>query len=532
MYKVIIVDDEVISRIGIKGLIDWKKYGFTLAGQATNGIEALELVEKERPDLILTDMRMPKLDGIGLMKACREKGEPVDFVVISAHDDFMYLKEAMKLGAIDYILKNNINEEQLVTVLSRCRHKLDEQTDRPIKKSEFIETEVLHAVQQNFLKILLYGKDKEIPDVNTIWKQYQINFKKSMFVCFLIRGGQQIEEIDFTTIVDLVSNVAKDYENIYLCQTGYKELSILHNMDNMSEAENKDYLMRLANRFIFVINQYLNLNISVGISELLSGIGSIPLTYLEAYQASSSDYNISREIGAVFYKDIREIMDKVQHTTVEKSIRTFRRAIESEDHKVINEEFITIIQTFKGDERITKGQVQYYISAFIYDIKEYAHRKSYYRIIKAIRQIEETDILHKHLRKNDMVDLLKDLKIKLEEDMKDREDTSLYVVKIKEYVRNHYMDRLNIEDLAHKVGLSYTYMSSLFKKETGQTIQEYIIGIRLMHAKRYLNETNLQISHIAAQIGYDNEHYFSRMFKSRTGMTPTAYRHNKSWTQS
>ena len=111
MYKVLIVDDEILARAGIKALIDWEKYGFSVIGEASNGQIAFEKIKEMKPDIVITDIKMPVMNGIDLIRATKKISQEISFIVLSAYNDFEYVKEAMKEGAKDYILKIQMEPE-------------------------------------------------------------------------------------------------------------------------------------------------------------------------------------------------------------------------------------------------------------------------------------------------------------------------------------------------------------------------------------------------------------------------------------
>ncbi len=526
MYKVVIVDDEVISRVGIAGIIPWEKYGFEVIGHASNGAEAFEMFKKEKPDLVFTDVKMPLLDGINLIKKCKDASLGIEFVIISAFEDFIYVKEGLKLGAIDYILKSNISENQMITILEQCAQRLKSNNkDAGEHVNDNISNDIISAAKQDFLKSILYG-EKHIEEIKKeILKRFCLDFSKSRVAVLLIKNNDTNSVLDHKMTISVIEDIITDYDNLYYSQTGFDEVSLLYNFDYISEGKDEENLRELASRFGFVIKQYFNTRVSVYISDSFNGINNIPLAYLQTCQAYNSR-GIAVDLPVVFYKEVKELRSKVQDVNLEKELRMLKRSLDVEGHEAIKKCMDSLLKAINDIEAFSKGQLQYYIANILYIIKEFAILKSLYIVQDRVKEFEQAGAIEQIYNKKESMNLLDSLKSVLVEDLKERENSTLYVTKIKEYLRKNYSTISNLEELAEKIGLSYTYMSTLFKKEVGENIKDYLIGCRIDAAKSMLEDGNFQISQISKKVGYENEHYFSRMFKYRTGITPTAYRHN------
>ncbi|NLJ75605.1 MAG: response regulator, partial [Firmicutes bacterium] len=154
MLKVLIVDDEAIVRIGLKSMIDWEEHGFELIGEANDGRRALELYKEHKPDIVITDLKMPVLDGLGLIQQIKELPFPCRIIVLSSYDDFALVRQAMKLGAADYLLKLEMEPAELLKILAGFRHEILQEKETQFRQAQ-IEQEVktnLSTLRRAFLK--------------------------------------------------------------------------------------------------------------------------------------------------------------------------------------------------------------------------------------------------------------------------------------------------------------------------------------------------------------------------------------------
>lgn len=154
MTKVLIVDDEVLVRVGIKSSIAWQEYGFELVGEASNGIDALEIIREQNPDILITDIKMPKMDDIELLKELEKAGSPIQSVVLSFYNEFEYVREAMKHGAKDYILKLSMEPKELLEILLKIKENLMMNSQKPVSVGQELSVNLEELKNQFFHKLL------------------------------------------------------------------------------------------------------------------------------------------------------------------------------------------------------------------------------------------------------------------------------------------------------------------------------------------------------------------------------------------
>lgn len=529
MYKVLIVDDEMLARVGIMSLIKWEENEFAVVGQADNGRTALEMTVKHGPDIIITDIRMPVMDGIELIEAVKKKNMDCEFIVISSHDDFDYVKKAMKLGVEDYILKLEMETGALLEVLETVKAKIKK------RRSEKWDKDNIQAyrnfseplVREKFIKKLLFeGVEDEIEFRNTMsFIELELYEKGIASIGVLVeRGnyGDRNEEDDFVmnaTVHNTLTNALDNFKGVCLCQINPMEYNILVSGMNDYLKETQDIIDRLKRE----LHKYLNVGIIASVSKKHNGYDQIHLAYSEVKEIQNTAY--SYPVGSVVYygrtedSKVDEVMEEVQACL--KSLESgFAEGLDKE----IEVAFDTLILLLKESRGLSAEQLRSICSTCIYLIK--SHRETTHVDIKDVfgedrpyRTIERMMLL------DDYIGWFETVKSNVMKKLADNSDVTVQIVRAKRYMAKNYMDEgISLEVVASHLNLSSNYFSTLFKSETGTNYSDYIISLRINEAKRLLKATDDKVNTIAMKVGYSNIHYFSRIFKKVVGVSPNQYR--------
>ena len=184
MKKILIADDEFLVRLGLKTTIDWEQHGFIIVGEAKNGKEALELFEQSDPDILLTDIRMPVMDGLEVIQTVKQKKRSLKCVILTHYDDFNYAKEAIKLGASDYILKSDLNSDNLFSILNRISNEIDAETKKSSELS--VNNEVITSSNYELCKELLRKRVEEGCKTREDFDKYINKYKSILYIKILI----------------------------------------------------------------------------------------------------------------------------------------------------------------------------------------------------------------------------------------------------------------------------------------------------------------------------------------------------------
>ena len=275
MYNLLIVDDEIISRLGITSLLDWEEAGFRVIDSVANGEEALEIMKSQSIDLVITDIKMPVMTGIELIREAKACGIESSFVVLSSYDDYAYVREALKLGAVDYILKLDLDKAHMLSVLEKAKEEIM-QVNRSEVSVENIDKETMTSARKDFLKQILYGQ--MIFDEAYEQRRDHLNLtmanEKFLVLMFKVQDlGSTLSDDGIRTIIE---EVLEEYDYAYICDTGYDELSIIYNMPHKHERDQFQLIQRLAGRISFIMRQYFNQKVIIYVSQTFKSVENIP----------------------------------------------------------------------------------------------------------------------------------------------------------------------------------------------------------------------------------------------------------------
>lgn len=522
MYQVLIVDDEPIVKIALQSMLNWEELDFHICATASNGKEALEAAKRFHPDLIICDLKMPVLDGIGLIRTAREQGLDCEFLVISNYEDFTSVRTALVLGAFDYILKVSISPEGLTEQLNKIRSKLGSKksgsaasfssTSNPVSRQQ------KHGAWRDFFIHPSYTAEKLFqttgisPDASNSADTLsicQISFdwciqKSELPSPDLIRSTLKnaLEQIQRRVIIFL------DDTNILLVIPD-RELSL-----------HQSTLSGLCTRISQLFGYYMSLTPSILYQ---SGLGSLeqsrkaygdfqPLLKLNFYgplgiiNAGAAKHTVSSVIP---YK---ELSSKIQEYTGEDRIH------------FAFQEITNFLNQCRNDRVSPEHAVQYCIR--LLDNLEYHIPGGTSPIHEQLADLADSMRKAQHLE-----DLLRDIAAalplifspKTQEDDKNSGFSS-EVSQAISFIEKHYDSKISLTSIAEHVGLSSSYLCRVFKEETGLNINTYINNLRMSKAIVLLGDKNSYIKEVAISVGFDDQLYFSRLFKKYYGVTPSQYR--------
>lgn len=523
MYNLLIVDDEIISRLGISSLLNWEEEGFSLIDSVANGEEALAIIRNQPIDLVITDIKMPVMTGIELIQEAKSSGFESAFIVLSSYDDYTYVREALKLGAVDYILKLDLDKAHMLSVLDKAKEQIDlaNRLDAPIEK---IDKQTMNSARRDFLKQILYGQmifDEAYEQRRNHLKLTMAN-EKYLVLMFKVQDlGSTLNEDGIRAIIE---EVLEEYDYAYICDTGYDELSIIYNMPHKRESDQFQLIQRLASRISFIMRQYFNQKVIIYVSQTFKSVENVPLAYLQVCQTISLK-SVMSDAAVVFFDEVISNRNYRDYKSFETYIERFEKAIQRKKDAEIKAIFHELFTYVESSKYIELGQIRYFISSMVYIANHYLDKYGYSDELIWGNDEEKYLMLQEITRKEDFTKFLHSIEDKLS--IIGVEDSDNYIVRnVKKHLKQHYKEGIVLKEVAETFGLTNTYLSMLFKKETGETLKDYLTALKIEKAKELLKETNWQVSEIAKEIGYDNEHYFSRIFKQKTEMTPTGYRNS------
>lgn len=531
LYRIMLVDDEEEVRKAIIRKMDWERLGFLVVGDAENGEDALEKLEQLEPDVIMTDIRMPYMDGLTLTARIREKYPSMKILIFSGYDDFEYAKQAIQLNVTEYILKP-VNGQELEDILNRVRVSLDKEIEQrrnidilresylgslPILRELFLNNLVCRAtdVEGAVPKLREYGID--ILDAHR-WLAAVIDVEQAE------RTEGQVFSQHQELIPISVRRLVEDYLKLY-CR-----FAIFNSMDGLTVIVAVDGertqagLTNLLNDICKESKRVLEVSITVGVGYSCGSLQEISRSYRTAVDALGYRAIVGRG-KAIYISDVEPV-------------ERGRLQLDAKD-----EEELTAAIKFGSPEMI--GDVLRRLSARMDGAKVHARQYHVYMLsivncmIKLMQQYgldmdemidfeaQYGDILEGRCHRDEFAGRMIPVACRMNEVMnRERDNTTRKAVQeAKEYIREHYSNpELSVEMLCRHLHMSPAYFSTVFRKETGQTYVNYLTELRLKKAVELLNETDDKTYMIAQKVGYQEQNYFSYVFKKRYGVSPTKYR--------
>ncbi|MCM3748699.1 response regulator [Paenibacillus pasadenensis] len=476
MWKVILVEDELFVRDSIKQLVPWEELGFTLAGEAGDGTAALDIIMQQKPDLVISDIVMPEMDGVMLLKAVRELGMETKFIMLTCMSDFEYARTALELGATSYILKLSMDIDKLKESLRKVALELTKHSN--------------HDRQKLLAKLP--------PMYEQIWSMISASATGRGQVTGLHELAKSLEAAGIapSRIAVVLQSIEPDQwnENIHIHRSESLGITTLIDWSGGDGAA----FQRLQDQPTFTASAASLEKLPQVWRELLNRL--LPVWYNLA-QAEIEDMEKLQEPWQIPWEQERKLISAWELGLIEEM-----------------KHGLHAIWTHMSDHHIPVVQV-----------KRYAiHLLDQYKRTQNI----QGDLSNKQIvaESKQHAELLQALILTLTEDMEIRREKSAPVTdhpeinRIVRYVHENYEANIGLKTAAAYVNMDENYLSGLFKRKTSYTLIHYLQKVRIEQAMRYLENTELTVSDIAASVGFGHDHYFIKVFKKVSGLTPNEYR--------
>ena len=533
-YKIMLVDDEEEVRTSIIRKIDWQDAGFEVIGDAENGKEALEKIEQNEPDVVLTDIRMPYMDGLEMAENIRQRYPSIKIVIFSGFDEFEYAKKAIKLNVIEYILKP-VNVEELTAILKKIKKNLDEEIEQKqnvtLLRESYIKS--LPAIREHFLNDLIHGGMEEAQIEEKLneyaidvagavkWVIAAIHLEPDEKVDKAVSLHQQRELIPIS-VMQIVREKLKSYCRCSLFQsTAEAEMVVIAALDDDNTTTG---LIDVLGDICKEAKRILEVPVTIGIGHSVTGLSKIAGSYQSAVEALGYKAVVGSGI-TIYIND----MEPVGSGKLE-----FDNADESD--------FISAVK-FGPDEKIEAVTAR--ISGKLESAKVHYRQQQVYvfgvlnTIIQMIQQydlnleeilggeLEYLSVIDKLQKREEFGEWLLKTAHKMNQAINQERDitTRQVIQQAKQYIMDNYQNPdLSVEMICRHLHMSPAYFSTMFKKETGQAYIAYLTEIRLNKAVELLNKTDDKTYVIASKVGYQEQNYFSYVFKKKFGVSPTKFR--------
>ena len=540
MKNILIVDDEYLVRLGLKTIIDWASFGYTIAGEASNGKDAYDFFEKNRIDVIFMDIKMPVMDGLELLRKIRERDKKTKIIILSHYDEFSYAQEAIKLGAFRYILKTELTQSNLENVLRSLHFTSGDESppagDTPMPLSEW--NECWEKLIGEYM-LPTFHKWQEYESRQDLWEQ---PFSKSAIpplqssvnncVVFSVTGRTTSLQNDAKEKFPKAMKILFDEAFGSLAGKWHYnnndfQFAAIAFLDNQ-EADGEQFISEKINnpcmKIVKNVQQYYGVNFFIGVSS----IGKTDNCWQLMQEAHKSRVNcfftnktfvnifhaIAQPTSAAVQRSIkRVIIDYAKlvvyfDTNKKEAVLEYIQSIFIElrtmkNYKIVQEAFIDFLsvgkliqEKYKIDEKalISDNMFKYdafFDLLFIEDVERYVYEL--YLSLFFSKLNGQTN--YSHIVKNCIG-----------------------------FIHSDYQNNIGLAEIAEKIGISPSYLSFIFKQEAGINFNTALTQYRIEKAKKLLLSTSLRIYQIAEQVGFQNPYYFSKVFEEISGYTCKEYR--------
>ena len=538
MLKVFLVEDEVVMRNGIKNNIPWEQEGFEFAGEASDGELAYPLIKKEKPDILITDIRMPFMDGLELSRLVKKELPQIKIIILSGYNEFDYAKTAINIGVTDYLLKP-ISSAKLLEAVKKVADMIEKEQDnaRLIKRYE-------KEMEENILqeKHRLWGAlaSNRLSTIELLEKGQRlgIDFTASAYQVFLFKLMQEgdatgcSEELNRAS--EKVNELAGSWEYVLSFDRSPEGWAFL--IKGESEEEVQSTYLETRKELLELVEGYPKVEYFGGIGNVVHRIGDIQTSYKEAARAFSSR----------FFMDANQIADSAEMVKVQTEqdgkIDVSKMLSKKREHELV-ERFLKNGTTEEVDsflDELFQNIGEQNCKSLLY--RQYVVMDLFFCASDFLGNLEiDIENLPEECRDiNQIVEKAEDaenLRYQIENlftetmqlrDSHSKKKYSKLLEDAKAFIDENYKhDEMSLNTVAAQVNISPSYFSTIFSSEMGQTFVEYLTHVRLEKAKELLMCSNMRTAEIGYEVGYKDSHYFSYIFKKVVGCSPKEYRNRK-----
>jgi two-component system response regulator YesN len=527
MLKILIVDDEKLLRRGFIHITNWPELGFFIAGEASNGVEALEIIEKTHPDIVITDIRMPLMDGVQLIKEIKSKYERIQIVVLSSYSDFKYVKFAMRYGAIDFILKQEMELDDILNTLQSAKNKIENSKLYAVESAERIE----NASREMFFDNVTSTNtmDLTMTEFCQLKDTFGLETNNLVITMFSLESGNSSDsdrDARFKYYMELLKRELKGIRPELLSKNLFtfnkQQIVSIYNC----RGNEWEILKEKFERLIGAFNTNYNLKLWVIHSDLFNGYAGISKVFADTLKLADCTFYFEK--GCVIETATSTVGSEFPEVNFD-IVSSFVEKYE------FNELLEWMLHSINGMNTENKRVEPYLLKKYILEIVCFIKFK-FTEVSTGIQTRELEKIGLERLQRLDSSTKYSELIVELKSLILEIQRIAVYMIKedyspvigaVLTYINNNYGSDISLASLSVQFNMSKSYLCKLFKNKTGENVNDYIQKIRIGKAKKLLAQGDLIVNEIASRVGYENTSYFIKIFKQNTGMTPYDYKKSR-----
>ncbi len=527
MYKLLIVDDEPLVQVGIKSLVDWSLLDVEICGSAMNGQTAYEIICNEHPDIVISDIKMPVMDGLQLLKKTRENFGSITpvFIMLTSYEDFHLVKEAMASQAFLYLLKLELTadslREHIAKAISFIKETSPSGSSTPTQSAQVGS----YSYKEKFLVSLLNNLFESREQMELQAEDLNIDLSYAGYVCCYgtINGN------NISSALDMLEKLISKYYDYYLTDLDYNHFALIicfHSIPEGCESDGnclQDQIQQDIYKNLNIINNSLKNYMN---ADMFCGIGTfetLPISISKSFQYSRTSFRHADESSPVCYINMQDILP---HDVFNISLFSgdLTRALEEYSSELLNQTINSLID-------LLSEYPDHYVQAVD------AASNILYMSISLLKDGESViaDLfstnpdgymsLYRLGTVSEVVGWLKHFATQLSQlfDERRKDYKNRTVMDVKEYIQAHITEKLSLNEVAAQFGISPSYLSQLFGKYNDSGFSEYINTCKVNRAKEMLVSEGCKVYEVADALGFKNEFYFSKVFKKIEGVSPSDY---------
>ncbi len=529
MYKVMIVDDEQFILDGLRAIIDWEEYNLSVSACALDGEEAFSFFTRQYMDIVITDITMPRMNGLDLIRKIKKINSDVKFIILSGYSDFQYVKEGIKLGIENYLLKP-INVEELTSTLTNTINKIETSINQELYSKNdlnILRNNILYRWATNNIDAQELTERAALLNLNLKYLYYTVSSIKLLFPFdeHDIRNNKKKSKLVSQALK--ICAATTDYHQDLICFCDLVGDLVFISCRNSQNGQEK-MLSMVLNQVKEILNSKLHLNLFITVGRNYKSYLNVYKSYWETKELQNYLLLLT-ENQIIHYDEVKSLTENNSVIT-ELDFKSFSKLLISKNTTVIFQFIDELFAKLQSSITTTPSDIQNCAIKILLIINRLAEelnlpsntsKHDYKKLFSNLLKLQSIEQIIKSV---------KDEIIKFNESltMEDLQMTPV-IRQILNYINSNYASELSIKTLSQKLNINPTYLGQLFQKETGELFSNYVNELRIKKAKELLLTTNLKTKKIASRVGYSDVNYFYKKFKQYTGLSPTELRGKKKY---
>lgn len=529
MIKLLIVDDEPLVQVGIKSMIDWGSMGIEICGIAGNGDVAYEITRQQLPEIVITDIKMPRMSGLELAKKCRENfGKLPVFIILTSYEEFEYAKEALSFQAIDYLIKLELTAQSLTESVEKALTIVTQEQQNKILAPNMSITD-LQVFRERFFVRLLNNLFENTEQFETQAADFNITFDSAGYAAAHMEICSKHTQITtseheiniYNSTLQMFRELIAKYISCEVVSLDIHYFTVIFFIQENDLVDVRTYLRNILIQTFEMVFNYYSVQILCSIGRVVSTPLELTTSYHDARQISSF---INKDEPLMFFEDLPKTRPLRNVFNLSIFRTDIREAFEELDEEALHCVFSNIT------ELLSRNTLQYAQALDAASTILHLSTTLLPNGTETISQIfeHEPDSYHSLYRQVSTPLIIAWLHVLEEGLMKSlheqkKESKNYLVENTKKYIALHINERLSLSMVANIFSVSPNHLSQLFKKYNDCGFSEYITQTKIEESKKLLKQSNLKIYEVADQLGFENAFYFSKVFKKVTGVSPREY---------